>query len=212
MKNGIVCFLIVLFFPFIANSQIWDSLIIKTHPLRDGIAQNPNICFEKILNKKMSIEMEFTYKTQQALALSGEGYLYVSPQQYYSCNGYKILISTKRYFIKSKKIPKAWYLSGQFGYSSIDLPNLTYWHSGYTYKEHRKMELFDFNFLCGKGFIIFRHISSEINFGPGLSYEIDNIQSFDNMGRNGSFYGWGANFYFNWTIGYMITKKIKHNN
>lgn len=211
MKNKIICFLIILFCPFIANCQIWDSLIIKTHPLRDGIALNPNICFEKILNKKMSIEIEFTYKTRQALALSGEGYLYVSPQQYYSCNGYKILISTKRYFIKSKKIPKAWYLSGQFGNSSIDLPNLAYWHSGYSYKEHWKMELFDFNLLYGKGFI-FSHFSSEINFGPGLSYEKDNIHSFDNTGRNGNFYEWKANFYINWTIGYIITKKIRQNN
>ena len=182
-------------------------MIIKTHPLRDFVAQNPNICFEKILNKKMSVELEFTYKTQQALALSGEGYLYVSPQQYYSCNGYKFLISTKGYFIKSKKIPKAWYLSGQFGYSNIDMPHLTYGHQGFTRKEHRRMELFDFNLLCGKEFLIGRHISTEINFGPGLSYEIDNIQSFDNTGSSGSFYGWSMNFYLNWTIGYLISRK-----
>jgi hypothetical protein len=205
MKKIIIIFLIA-FHPIIGMSQIWDSLILKTHPLRDFVAQNPNICFEKILNKKMSVELEFTYKTQQSLALSGEGFI-VSPQTYYNCNGYKILISTKGYFTKSKKIPKAWYLSGQFGYSNIDMPHLTYWHLGFTCKEHRKMELFDFNFLCGKGLLIFRHISSEINFGPGLYYETDNIKSFDNTERNRSFYGWGMNFYLNWTIGYLISKK-----
>ncbi len=195
-------------YPIFAKSQIWDSLIIKTHPLRDIVAQNPNIGFEKILSKKMSIELEFTYKNREVEY--GSSPVKTNPSTVKS-NGYRVIIGVKEYFTEHKQIPKAWYSSFQIGYRNINVPNFNEYPNKIIniYKHD-----YDINALLGKGFLIFKHFFSEINFGVGLSYK-DGHAKYLNGSNADEFYhnfldGRGEllpSLYINWTIGYLISKK-----
>ena len=211
MKNRIIYFLIILFCPFIANSQIWDSLIIKTHPLRDFVALNPNIGFEKFLSKKMSVEFEFTYKNKDYNNYAKDMF-----GHYLNCSGYRMILGIKEYFGKNKQKPKAWYILAQFGYRNFIIPDymkyefpISFTQTFNIYKQN-----VDFDFLVGKGFLIYKHIFSEFNFGPGISYsywygKYTGAINTNNTNYLNKYYnnGWSPYFYFNWTIGYLISKK-----
>ena len=146
MFNKIIYIILLIIFPYILKSQIWNNLIIKTNPLRDFVVHNPNISLEKLLNDKLSVEMEFTYETHHALALTGEGF-FISPYTYYDCNGYQIQTSLKENISKSREISNTFYFSEQLGYSNIIMPHLTYQHLGFNIQENWKMEMSYINLL-----------------------------------------------------------------
>jgi hypothetical protein len=206
MKRKYILLLIMLY-PIFAKSQFWDSLIIKTHPMRDFFALNPNIGFEKILSKKISVEFEFTYKNRDVEYV--DEYVKTRGTSEKS-NGYRIIIGVKEYFTEHKQIPKAWYSSFQIGYRNICAPNINA-YGGESINILKKT--YDINLLLGKGFVIFKHIFLEINLGPGISYKYWNVKNINGSNVNGDAYnpynikGWEPTFYINWTIGYLISKK-----
>jgi len=196
------------------TGQFLDSLIIKTHPLRDLVAFNPNIGFEKIINKKYSFEIELTYKARDNES-SGKGF---DMWNYKKSSGGRVLIGMRRYFIKSKKVTNAWYLSGQIGYRDIYLTNFRKIDIAGSYLRTVNINKKDYeiNLLIGREFPVFKNILTEINFGVGLCSEKYREKYLEgNMAghdfNNGYFNtsGIGPIFYVNWAIGYVLIKSKK---
>lgn len=194
------------------KGQVFDSLIIKTHPLRDAVAINPNIEIEKIFNKKFSLELDFTYKNRDT-EFSGKDFDIWS---YKKSNGFRILLGIKRYFVKSKQIPNAWYLLGQLGFRDVYLTNFNKLdRSGEYYRTvNINKKRIETNILFGREFHIYKNLMTEINLGVGIFWEKYQSQLIsgsnnDNRYENG-FYKtdyFNPNLFINWTIGYLITKK-----
>jgi hypothetical protein len=205
-----IVFISIIFVHFTnINGQSLDNLIIKSHPLRDFVALNPNIGLEKILNDRYSIELLFTYRNRDT-EFSGKDFDIWS---YKKSSGYRIQTSLKRYFVKSKKIPYAWYIAGQIGFSDVNLSNFNELERSGEYLRtvdinKKRIEL---NALFGKEFHIYKNFLTEINFGIGIIYEkywikLISGNNNDNRFQNGQY----ETDYFspilcgNWTIGYLI--------
>ena len=193
------------------RGQIFNSILIKTHPLRDVIALNPNIDIEKILNKKFSLELEATYKNRDNQDADAKNNPFI--WNYNKCTGFRILTGIKNYIIQTKYIPYSWYLLGQIGYRDINLTDYTEidkepWGSLVNINK----QIFEINVLFGKQFHIYNNLSSEINFGSGIFWEnyqsklIGGFNTNDKWGKNGLYKenDFNPNFFINWTIGYLI--------
>lgn len=190
------------------NGQFMDSLIIKTHPLRDIVAQNPNIGFEKIINSKYSAEFEITYKNRDTESSGKEFDVW----SYKSSTGGRVLFGLKRYLVNNKTIPNAWYFCSQLGYRYIYLSDFKKVELSGEYS--RTVDItkqdFEFNILFGREFTLFKHFVSEFNIGIGLMDEIREEvfiegtpdYKFGNGVYRKNYYG--AIPYFNWSIGYLL--------
>jgi len=203
MKNRIILLFLILN-SVVAKSQIWDSLIIKTHPLRDIVTFNPNIAFEKMLGKKISVEIEFTYKNKDD-EWGGKGIM----DGYKKCFGYRTSVGLKKYFTKFKTIPTSWYVLGQIEYRNIYLPNFIFDKNGQQTFENINKYIFNVNVLFGKGFLISEHIFSEINFGVGIYSENWQAKylsgsSIDFVNGDRNIKEFNPDFFINWDIGYLI--------
>jgi hypothetical protein len=211
MKKIIFVLMIIGHFTKI-NGQILDSLIVKTHPLRDAVALNPNIGIEKILNDKFSFELLFTYKNRDT-EFSGKDFDIWS---YKRSSGYRIQSSLKRYFVKSKKIPYSWYILGQLGFSVVNLSNFNekYRSGEYFRTVNINKKRVEFNVLFGREIHIYKNFLTEFNFGVGIIYEkywskLISGNNNDNRFKNGQYESdyLSPILYGNWTIGYLIKRK-----
>jgi len=192
---------------FNANAQLWNNIVIKTHPLRDIIVRNYNLGLEKIISKHLSVELEYTYKN--------------TDNNFSSCNpngfrpskseGYRILTGTKYFlFLSKREIPNSWYIYGQIGYKHVEFNNYNYCantpNSVFVDDVYHEIE---YNLLIGREFRIYKKLFMEINIGFGV-FSQTYTRYFVDSGKTD--YGDTYNSfrpYTNWTIGYLISKSKK---
>ena len=65
--------IILILFPFLVNGQISKGFIIKTLVLQDAFYQNPNLIFEKLINKNYSVELLLALRNGDWYNAGGEG-------------------------------------------------------------------------------------------------------------------------------------------
>ncbi|NMC99053.1 MAG: DUF3575 domain-containing protein [Bacteroidales bacterium] len=212
MKRSYVIIILIAASVTNLKGQIYDELVIKTNLLKDVVSYNPNIGLEKILTKKYSLEIEFTYKNRDN-EYSGKD---IDLWSYKKSNGYRIQSSLKRYFTKSKEIPNAWFLMGQLGFRNVHLPEfITYYKSGeYFRTADINKKRIEATLLFGREFHIYKNLLTEINLGVGINWEkydskLISGSNADEKYENGLYETEyiSPNFFINWTIGYLLISK-----
>jgi len=201
-------FLIILsiFFTVNVNAQLWNNLMIKTHPLRDIFAVNPNLGIEKILFDKLSFEVEFTYKNNDFNYKSCEFHGFGPVNS----TGYRGIAGIKYYFLFGKKriIPNSFYFLAQAGYADVKFKNINYCNGSVTNSVFLDdiFKAIEFNLVIGREFKIYKKIYTEIN--AGVTYTLEDYKRYY-AGTSNLYEAYNypdINFYMNWTVGYLISK------
>lgn len=213
-------FILILAFPAILCGQEKGRWIIKTHPMRDFLARNPNLGFEKELGRNFSFEFEATYKFYDWERRGSYGlFAYTTTP----CRGFRLITAGKKYFPATRNFPNAWFIAAQLGIRYIHIPDFKHTiRDEDPPADHEIMDInkmiFDFNFLFGRQFRIYRNLLSEFNVGWGI-YWIHrtrfNIRDYTGTitgepKRQEKYFQYLP--YLNWTVGYMIPCKKKNNN
>jgi len=159
--------LIILFiFPFFLNAQTSKGLIVKTLVFQDAFHQNPNLVFEKIINKNYSVELLLALRNGDWYNNGGEG----PPAPHFSTStGYTIGLSTKYYFAKRKVIPDSWFVSGILRFNSTTIKNAEI-QTG-IHSEPRKVNLNrkgpEIGVRFGRQLLFLKHFTTELYVGGG---------------------------------------------
>ncbi|HQP04972.1 MAG: DUF3575 domain-containing protein [Bacteroidales bacterium] len=174
MKKIVGSILIILCIQINTNGQFFNNTVIKTRPLKDLIALNPNIGFEKPIHKLISTEFEFTYK-HRSWASTGREWDF---GKFYNSDGFKIMLGSRVYFGKTNKhlnaeTPKApfgWFASLQFGFTSFKIHNIEMYTFQGDYLNNisvikRWPEL---NILFGRQFYLTQHLALEFYLGTSI--------------------------------------------
>ncbi|KAF0132235.1 MAG: hypothetical protein FD155_759 [Bacteroidetes bacterium] len=159
--------LIILFlFPFLLNGQTSKGLIVKTLVFQDAFHQNPNLVFEKIINRNYSVELLLALRNGDWYNNGGEG----PPAPHFSIStGYTIGLSTKYYLTKRKVIPDSWFVSGIFRFNSTTIKTAEI-QTG-IHSEPRRINLNrkgpEIGFIFGRQLLFLKHFTTELYVGGG---------------------------------------------
>lgn len=174
MKNILTTTSIIVFLQITTNGQFFSNTIIKTRPLKDIIALNPNIGFEKPIHKLISTEFEFTYQNRSWESSVGESDF----GRFYDSEGYKVLVGSKVYFGKTnkhfnagtQKAPFGWFTSVQLGFNNFKIHNIEIvtFHGSNLNKFDLIKRWPELNILMGRQFYLSRHLSLESYLGPSI--------------------------------------------
>ena len=159
--------LIILFiFPFFLNAQTSKGLIVKTLVFQDAFHQNPNLVFEKIINRNYSVELLLALRNGDWYNNGGEG---PPTPQFSTSTGYTIGLSTKYYFAKRKVIPDSWFVSGILRFNSTTIKNAEI-QTG-IHSEPRKVNLNrkgpEIGVRFGRQLLFLKHFTTELYVGGG---------------------------------------------
>lgn len=174
MKKIFTTTSIIVFLQFTTNGQFFSNTIIKTRPLKDLIALNPNIGFEKPIHKLISTEFEFTYRNRSWENSGGEWNF----GKFYDSDGYKVLVGSRVYFGKTnkhlnaetQKAPFGWFASLQLGFSNLKIHNIekVSFHGIYINNVSLIKRWPELNILLGRQFYLSKHLSLESYLGPSI--------------------------------------------
>jgi hypothetical protein len=140
------------------------DLMVKTQILRNVVAQNPNLIFEKFVTEQFSLEIESIWKRRNWL---GNGINY---GWFEKTNGYSVGIFPRFYFSPKNTPPKGWYVAGLFRYQDVRKSNFEIFerNSEDSYFVNIRKSGTETGLIFGKQNMNKFGISMEINFG--LSY------------------------------------------
>ncbi len=174
MKKIVVTISIILCIQINTNGQFFSNTIIKTRPLKDLIALNPNIGFEKPIHKLISTEFEFTYK-HRSWESSGREWDF---GKFYNSDGFKLLVGSRVYFGKTnkhldaetQKAPLGWFASLQFGFTSFKIHNIEmFTFRGEYINNISVMKRWpELNILFGRQFYLAQHLTLEFYIGTSF--------------------------------------------
>lgn len=195
MKKISLIILLIAIFQFTVNAQFLKGIIIKTRPIQDFIALNPNIGIEKPFKRIFSLELEFMYRNRNWESSGGEWDF----GRYYDGDGFKILIGSRVYFGKtnrhldktSQKSPFGWFGIIQIGYSQSNTYDINKKHAisgGYKNTVNIEKNWSELNLGLGRQFYIFKTISLDLYIGPSIYFahsEYSTIMKSDNLSEIG---------------------------
>lgn len=174
MKKILTTTSIIVFLQITTNGQFFSNTIIKTRPLKDLIALNPNIGFEKPFHKIFSAEFEFTYRNRSWESAGGE----YNFGRYYDSDGLKILVGSRVYVGKTnkhlnaitQKAPFGWFASLQLGFNNFKIHNIekVSFHGIYMNNVSLIKRWPELNILLGRQFYLSKHLSFESYLGPSI--------------------------------------------
>jgi hypothetical protein len=175
VKNILSAISIILFLQMTSSGQFFSNTLIKTRPLKDLVALNPNLGFEKPVHKLFSTEIEFTYRNRSWEGSGGEGDF----GGFYDSDGYKVMVGSRVYFGKTnkhlnaetQKAPFGWFAALQLGYSDFKIHNIrkVSFHGIYENNISLVKRWPELNILAGRQFCLSRHLSLECYAGPSIN-------------------------------------------
>lgn len=171
IKNIVCATLIILCIQLSANAQFFSNTVIKTRPLKDLIALNPNLSFEKPIHKIITAEFEFTYK-HRSWESSGREWDF---GKFYNSDGFKLLVGSRVYFgrtnkhlqAEKQKAPLGWFAALQLGYTNFKIHNVEIYsfHGDYMHNVSVTKRMTELNVLLGRQFYLSQHFTLELYLG-----------------------------------------------
>jgi hypothetical protein len=211
MKRPFLYIIFSFFLTLGGQAQFFNNTLIKTRPLADFIAFNPNLVFEKPFNKHYSLEVDLMYRTRTWFSNGGEGNF----GEFTPCQGFKLAGGFRVYAIKKKKAPFGFFLAAQLvvDYKSLKEIKMNDFHG--EYKNTKDIQLLRYEIIPSLGFQfhITKRISSEFYLGPAIFlnsyrwYKIVNSLNPDEIGKTEyDKYPPGRMILpeFSWSIGYLL--------
>jgi len=163
MKRLLILLILV---PFLLNGQTSKGFLVKTLVLQDAFYQNPNIVFEKLIDKKYSIELLLALRNGDWYHHGGEG---PPLPTFRTSNGFTIGLSTRYYLTRHKVIPNSWFVSGILRYNNTVIRNAELQKE--LYFDSRTVNLYrkgpEFGITFGRQLIFLKHFTMEFYFGGG---------------------------------------------
>ena len=197
-----------------AHTQFFNKTVIKTRLFQDIIAFNPNLGFEKTLNTKYSVEVEFLYRNRNWDSSNSEGDF----GSFYNGDGYRALMGSKMYFGKSnkrfgdpsQKAPIGWFINAQIAYSFAITYNIEKEsHLGTSqYKVDSRKNWMNLNFGIGRQFFLMENLVFEFYAGPTYRSAFTEKSTITEGKDKGtvieSYADWTLSPYFSFTLGFYI--------
>ncbi len=163
------------FIQITADAQFFHNTIIKTNPYQDIVAFNPTLGFEKPVHNRFSVEAGFMFRNRNWNSSGGEGNF----GHFYKGEGYRIMLGSKVYFGKSKKIlvnenqkaPFGWFANIQVAYSyakTFHIEKVAAVSGSYQNTVDVEKQWPEINLGIGRQFLLFKMISLEFFVGPSI--------------------------------------------
>jgi hypothetical protein len=158
--------ILLILFPFLLNGQTSKGFLIKTLVLQDAFYQNPNIIFEKLINKNYSVELLLALRNGDWYNNGGEG---PPTPEFSASDGFTVGLSTRYYLTKQKVIPDSWFVSGILRYNNTKIKNAEI-QTG-IHSEPRTVNLNrkgpEIGIAFGRQLIFLKHFTTELYVGGG---------------------------------------------